>query len=191
MKRIFMLTCGFIVAFTVVLGLNGVAHTAVICSTGDVSGSIQCLDGIGGTENATGTILNASPGFFNITDWEKLSRQNIGGALEEEVDIDLVVTSVGNSGTYSFSSGVWSTYDNIMIVLKDGGVPDNTGLKWFAYLLDEGVSSGDWSYPGEKHDLSNLTVFGGGTPVPLPATLFLFGSGLVGLSGLRWKFKKS
>ena len=191
MNRIFMFTCGFLVAFALSLGFNRIAHTAIICSTGDVSGSIQCLDGIDGTENATEAILNNPPGFFYIMDWEKLSRQNIGGALEEELDIDLVVTSGGNSGTYSFSSNVWSTYDNIMIVLKDGGVPDNTGLKWFSYLLGEGVSSGDWTYPGEKHDLSNLTIFGGGTPVPLPGTILLFGSGLVGLSGLRWKFKKS
>ena len=154
--------------------------------------SDQCLDGTTSSNNILGdlNLLN----YFGYNDWEYLSKYDIPEGLDVTVDIDLVVsptTTKSNSGTWSFNPDTWNTYENIMIVLKDGAVGDDK-IKWFAYLIEDECSSGTWTYPEDK-DLSHLSVYGrrGDIPVPEPATILLFGSGLVGLAGFgRKKFKK-
>lgn len=44
-----------------------------------------------------------------------------------------------------------------------------------------------WSHAAD----ANVEVYGHSAPVPLPSTLLLLGSGLLGLAGLRRKFKRS
>jgi len=49
-------------------------------------------------------------------------------------------------------------------------------------------SSGTWTIVSNGNNVPGLTVEG--TPVPIPAAAWLLGSGLVGLVGLRRRFKK-
>jgi hypothetical protein len=66
-------------------------------------------------------------------------------------------------------------------ITPSGNGPDGTGAfpanyaHWFHYSLESGVSSGD--------------VIHLDTTVPIPAAVWLFGSGLIGIVGIRRKFK--
>jgi hypothetical protein len=60
------------------------------------------------------------------------------------------------------------------------------GVKWSAYLLEQDISEGFWIYghgrQGQLKDLSHLTIYGSGMAVvPVPAAMWLFGSGLLAL----------
>jgi len=68
--------------------------------------------------------------------------------------------------------------------------PKSEGLRWSAYLLDQDAYEGFWIFgegrKGQWKDLSHLSVYGSGgdynsTAVPVPAALWLFGSGLLAL----------
>jgi len=66
-----------------------------------------------------------------------------------------------------------------------GNKPEK-GVKWSAYLLEQDISEGFWIFGhgsnGQLKDLSHLTIYGSGTAViPVPAAVWLFGSGLLAL----------
>jgi hypothetical protein len=97
------------------------------------------------------------------------------------------------TGTFSFDSSIWNTYGEIAIGFKfgTGNQPD----EWFVYLLQDLVSSGDWTFVnvfGKGGGLSHLTFYAGEgtTTVPEPATLTLLGLGLLSLGFVRRKKAK-
>lgn len=141
--------------------------------------SMDCTDGI--TQNASEDVLNAGTGFFNIDTWVLLDKTddfvNGGIGLTGGTPGDL-------SGDFSFNASVWDSYQDVIIVLKDGGSITDPDTKWSAYLLMDAVSSGSWIYDGTK-ELSYLAVYA--NPVPVPAAVWLFASGLLGLVGVARK----
>ncbi len=165
----------------------------------DVSGAIQSQDGPFDSNNNSLSEIN-SLAMFGFDDWVDLANYewNEGetGELFGPVDIGLAVTPTSgqaNSGTYAFNANVWNIYSDIIIVLKDGGLPGGNApsVYWMAYLLDNGNYSGTWTYP-EGKDTSHLSVYGrvGGDQIPEPATMLLFGTGLIGLAGISIRRKK-
>lgn len=139
-------------------------------------------------------INNVSTPFFDIDDWVLLTKiedgQVIGGVKQPDkeevnVDIDLTVSGLGTAtGNWSFNSTYWNTYESIFVVLKGG----SSTPSWAAFLLKDDASSGTWKFITEnKNGLSHFSVYGADTAsaVPEPATMLLFGAGLVGLAGFR------
>jgi len=162
-----------------------------------------CLDA--NTNNDSEYALNSGD-FFGISSWTLLAKID-GGQSDDLIDLD--VDSTGNvSGTFSFDSSIWADNNEIIVVLK-GGVTGNgevvasqgksashrnagkgnkpaKGVKWSAYLLEQDISEGFWIFghgsQGQLKDLSHLTIYGSGTAVvPVPAAVWLFGSGLLAL----------
>jgi hypothetical protein len=66
----------------------------------------------------------------------------------------------------------------------------------FIRLIVENNSSSVTSYPENEYGkidynlVGSFEIYGTAAPVPEPATMLLFGSGLIGLAGFRKKFKK-
>ena len=189
----------FFISVTLLAGIFLVAgaYALPISDKNDVSGASAAIDGLPDDQNNHVNDLNSGPYWY--TDWVDLQKFDFGDLAGDPpkmttyVDIGLVVTPKyqANSGNYSFDADAWSTYSHIMIVLKDGAVinPDDSNTYyWFAYLLNEGVNSGTWTYPKEK-EISHLSVYGSttGVPVPEPATILLLGAGLLGLVGYNRK----
>ncbi|MBB5347529.1 hypothetical protein HNQ81_001250 [Desulfoprunum benzoelyticum] len=93
------------------------------------------------------------------------------------------------------------TYYDFLFTFKagSGGSSGNSGdgtLLYFfdnIYLADPGSGLGLFDLSYNNRALSNMIVYGdpGDTPVPEPATMLLFGTGLAGLAGIARRRKKN
>ena len=79
---------------------------------------------------------------------------------------------------------IWGLYDK----------PEVVGDLWWSYLW--GYSTA-WVYASECPSCDRDSTFGdlgawvvSNNPVPIPGAVWLFGSGLIGLVGIKRKFKK-
>jgi hypothetical protein len=181
------------------------------CGTGDPNGAIP--PSLANTpvndpqlpDDYTGWDVNLnSDGGRN--DWQFFYKQD----LNSEVDpfgtttpdissgadlINLQITSTG--GNDNWSSGAFSVnaYDPLLIVMGDGIEYEYT---WYLFTGKTGTLNGTWDTNpvfGGK-DLSNLTAYaisGDGleppAAIPVPAAVWLFGSGLLGLLGVARRRK--
>lgn len=185
---------GIMIFAIMIISLNGNAF-AVPCSLGSVSGSVKCQDGLANNDQFNPLTVNTEK-FFGYDDWIWLEKDD-EGTKETNFNAEWTVTPDGgwasDTGEWSFSSLVWTTFEDVMIVVKNGNNTDNDIETYFSgYLLDNVLqpTSGTWD-TGDK-DLSHLTLYARGeTPIPEPGTLLLLGTGLMGVAALgRKKFRK-
>jgi hypothetical protein len=200
------------VACAVLFAIQGAASASTIPCTGSgydisnkVSGSSDCriLAPLDGKVNDNNLATVNTGDFFSITNWKSDGKYD---------DLDKTPTDDSNlfnftgdalTGTYSYVGGLPQPSD-VMFVLKSG---DGTNL--VAYLLAHPYGTGTYSSPFTKppfpleeggasilHGISHISVYyrdgdgsgdEGGGKVPEPATLALFGLGLLGMSKLRRK----
>jgi hypothetical protein len=84
--------------------------------------------------------------------WLRLDKSDDDVAYDPYWSNPLTLTppSGANSGTWSLTTGLWSDYDRLVLVLKDGtfdpngkdALPDS--IKWVWYEITPGDYSGDW-----------------------------------------------
>ena len=164
-------------------GMSGLVY-AIPCSVGEyVYGDpdpltyYKCELGSGNDWHT----INDGVGFFGFTDWAQLEK-NDGGVEVEDFAVGLGITGLNaTAGTWSFSNTPWGSYSDILLVLKRGN-------GFSAHNVLPVDTSGHWNTGGDP-DLSHMSVFGRGTPIPEPSTMLLLGIGIAGFVGFRRKLK--
>jgi len=191
---------------TVPMGASGVAAGMLsqVTASGLATPADSCNARITNPVNDT---LGSDPSNFAVntlsiggmSDWEFIAKDDSGGPL--------TVRGVNtDNGSWSVDAGTLDGATDFLIVLKDGNqgwggwmfnnVQDSSTVGGFADVM-----GGNWSMApafvnnGNPKDLSHLTLYAKGdvpiSAVPAPATVLLFGSGLVGLGLWRWKTVKT
>ena len=178
------------------LGLLLMINSSVSWAT--TCGSISMTAGSG----ATGSISCQAYGPKNI----KVNKNTevitvIGGISFGSLPANNTVLAkrknAGQSGDFDFSNGnftidsdVWTNWSSIYIAIKNGN--SNSGGGWGLFELDEIVSDGVYQTKINGNPVTSIShyfVIGGTavTNVPVPAALWLFGSGLIGLARISRK----
>lgn len=105
----------------------------------------------------------------------------------------------GASGSWALDDDIWNSFGEIMLVFKSGSLQSGSFL--VAFLLEAGVTSGEWITPFRSplfdfknpRNLSHISYYGRGTPVvsvPESSPLALMLLGLLGLAVARRKARK-
>ncbi len=180
---------GLILVVPVLFGFAGTGHAAT-CAVTDVT-----LGGMDATSCGAGSTTNDTTG-MPVSEWQ-VNLDSAGGyntwaffEKEEEPTLDNPdghdgnTTSIGlsssaigdgiNTGTFSLNAS-----DPLLIVLKS----NTFDYQWYLFEDKTGFLEGTWdaSIVFEGKDLSHITAY---TVVPVPAAVWLFGSGLLGLVGI-------
>ena len=171
-------------------GLSGTGSAAP-CSVSDVT-----LDSMDATSCGAGTTTNDTVGGA-FSGWQ-VNLDNAGGMnnwqyyeREEEATASNPDGHDGNTGSIGLSSspigdgintGTFSlnAFDPLLIVLKS----DQFNYQWYLFEGKTGPLQGTWDASGifEGKDLSHISAYT--KVVPVPAAVWLFGSGLIGLVGI-------
>jgi hypothetical protein len=157
------------------------------CSTTSLGGSTAC-EGVYSGNDANQDL----GGVFGQTGWNQIEKVDSSSGNSNDNGLNLMVSA--NAGG---TSGKWQVDDYqgnnpVMFVLKGGN-------SFSAFLMNLNVTSGTWNTdsllkgngkPGPG--LSHFTVYSAGvTPVPVPAAVWLMGSGLLALVGIGRRKLKS
>jgi hypothetical protein len=177
---------GTVLFFSLLIGSSFSAFAAT-CSVADVSSSQDCIGKVAGNDSETWFNTYGGSGAFNINQWvfaEKIENDSSGPVRETEIDVGLQITPPVDgealSGTWFLNSTVFDDYLKVALVFK-------AGQGFSAYLLDGTATSGTWDIRGwTRNGLSHASVYVV-SAVPVPAAVWLFGSGLVGLIGFSWR----
>jgi hypothetical protein len=172
------------ILFLLVLISIPLQSTASHCTIFDVTSSQDCIGPVSGNDDASWFNSYGGTGAFGINQWMYAQKLEVDDppTLETVIDVGLNVTfdpnGGGLSGTWSLNSNVFDLYQKIAFALK-------AGPEFSAYhLLDGSSTSGIWDISGwTSHELSHFTVYV--TAIPVPAAMWLFVSGLVGLVALN------
>jgi len=124
-----------------------------------------------------GNIATDAP--FGISDWIALDTSN-DGTDDSEPGIVLLTIATKNPnlgiwGILSPGQNPWDTYDDLMITLQSS--PGD----YVAYSLRQDARFGLYYISPDESALNHARLWGTLAEIPLPASVWLFGAGLIGL----------
>jgi hypothetical protein len=169
-------------------------NVANAATYGPVTPSLISRDGPVNDGNDSAADLNVN-NYFGVNTWSEIARIEIPeddttstGFSDDPLSIgDLVRNDEDEliSGSWSLDVTVWQSFASVMLVLNDGNVGN---IFWTAWLLTPGSTFGHWMTQvpdGTFKGLSHITAYASpdAAVVPVPAAVWLFGSGLAGLLG--------
>jgi hypothetical protein len=124
---------------------------------------------------------------FGIADWVALDTSN-DGADDGFQGIVLYTadTRIEHVGVWKINSGQtnpWDKFTDMMITMQGG-----PGNNYVAYSLKLSDLGGYYLISATEPDLVHARLWGTLSAVPLPTSIWLFGTGLLGLvTAIRWK----
>lgn len=178
---------------------------------------VVVLFGFGMVSQANATLLTYGDNYYVGLIWDNTPSSP---ADEVGYINDLITLDDGAGKTDVYGSYYDRLYSNLVpidgfpLAVVAGGEKDETGgttfdATGFSYILGKyaGPQAGSWvwylgdNFIGEvelpsyfadnQYGLSHISAYNPGTPVPEPATMLLFGTGLLGLAAFgKRKFKK-
>jgi hypothetical protein len=197
MKRYIYLLCVLLFLFCSSLANAAQITFDSVTGTGTYNNSVELLtDGVFPSEGGqwqTNTVWwNGTGPFFTFD-------------MGEIYDLEDIILSVDNNDWYQVDYSVNGSDWNMLFSIARSYGEINWGMDTMATLIehDEYISQIDFTSPVDaqflriyatggdnSYSIGEFQAFGEVSPVPEPATMLLFGSGLVGLTGLRRKFRK-
>ena len=170
-------------------------NSSLSCSAGNAINGIDVTDvtgNAGGANECWGTFNGNDPGpsgdGFDVggTIFDFVAKEDTPGGLSG-ADIGLSVSPTGgaSSGTWAYDSSKFAPTE-FLIVLK---AANNPGFAAWLFDGPEAASdAGTWlvawtNQYGNPRDVCDLSVYAPAV-IPVPAAVWLFGSGLLGLVGI-------
>lgn len=173
--------------FSLLIGSSFSAFAAT-CSVSDVSSSQECIGEITNPVVDSTNWFNTygTTGAFGSDQWFFAEKRPIESPGDQVIDLGLSITPTidgeGKFGTWSLNSTVFDDYLKVALVFK-------AGQGFSAYLLDGTATTGTWDITGwTRSGLSHASVYAV-SAIPIPAAVWLFGSGLIGLIGFSRRKK--
>jgi hypothetical protein len=184
--------------------MTGVGLLALASQT-VTAGTATCPPGAGSTDSQIGVTLTDPanptcfaygdgsqpivPAGYTVLDKSDDTETGVGtgteGALTGTSNGSTLDLTSGTSGTFSIDQSLVEGWTNLLVVFKRG----NANPDWAAFTLD-GLFAGGWfMVPDGSLELSNAQLWG--SPVPLPAAAWLFGSALLGMAGIGYRRRQT